>query len=87
MVTPEHNFEISWNLDNSIWAIGENSIKEAGCIHTTQGLEFEYVGVIIGDDLQYRDGQVTTDYTKRAKTDQSLNENNRKHRLLQFNVT
>ncbi|SOC24124.1 hypothetical protein SAMN05880501_11697 [Ureibacillus xyleni] len=69
---PEHNFGISWNLDNSIWAIGENSVREAGCIHTTQGLEFEYAGVIIGDDLQFNGGQVITDYTKRAKTDQSL---------------
>lgn len=68
----EHNFGISWNLDNSIWAISEHSVHEAGCIHTTQGLEFEYAGVIIGDDLQYREGAVVTDYTKRAKTDQSL---------------
>jgi uncharacterized protein len=69
----EHNFGMSWNLDNSTtWAIDENSVHEAGCIHTCQGLEFDYVGVIIGDDLRYEGGQVITDYTKRAKTDQSL---------------
>ena len=50
----EHNFGISWNLENSTtYAIDPDSINEAGCIHTTQGLEFEYVGVIIGDDLRY----------------------------------
>jgi len=43
-----------------------------GCIHTCQGLEFAYVGVIIGPDLQYRDGQVIVDYTERASTDYSL---------------
>src|SRR5699024_5585313 len=32
----------------------------------------DYVGVIIGDDLIYRDGVVKTDHTKRAKTDRSL---------------
>jgi uncharacterized protein len=70
---PEYKFGISWNLDNSAtWAIDSNSVKEAGCIHTCQGLEFDYVGVIIGDDLIYRDGQVQTDFTKRAKTDSSL---------------
>lgn len=69
---PEYNFEISWNLQKSAWAIDQSTVREAGCIHTTQGLEFEYAGVIIGDDLQYRDGHVITDYTKRAKTDQSL---------------
>jgi uncharacterized protein len=73
IVIPEHNFSMSWNLGNSeTWAIDEHSLREAGCIHTCQGLEFDYVGVIIGDDLIYKDGQVQTDYTKRAKTDQSL---------------
>ncbi|MDN4527135.1 DUF2075 domain-containing protein [Fictibacillus fluitans] len=69
---PEHNFEISWNLSDSIWAIEQDSVSEAGCIHTSQGLEFDYVGVIIGPDISCRDGHVVTDYTKRAKTDQSL---------------
>ena len=71
---PEYNFEISWNLDSGeAFAIGENSINEAGCIHTVQGLEFDYVGVIIGDDLRYKDNHIITDFTKRAKTDTSLN--------------
>jgi uncharacterized protein len=70
---PEHKFGMSWNLDNSAtWAIDESSVSEIGCIHTCQGLEFDYVGVIIGDDLVYKDGEVITDYTKRAKTDNSL---------------
>lgn len=30
-------------------------VNEIGCIYTSQGLEFDYVGVIIGDDLKYRD--------------------------------
>ncbi|MFB5195279.1 DNA/RNA helicase domain-containing protein [Neobacillus sp. KR4-4] len=72
IVIPEYNFEISWNLKDSIWAIDQNSVSEAGCIHTAQGLEFDFVGVIIGPDLRYENGEVITDYTKRAKTDQSL---------------
>ena len=67
------DFEISWNLKNTTtFAIDEDSINEAGCIHTSQGLEFDYVGVIIGDDMRYEDGKVITDFTKRARTDQSL---------------
>ncbi len=70
---PEYNFAMSWNLGNSeTWAIDEDSVNEIGCIHTSQGLEFDYIGVIIGDDLKYRDGKIITDYTKRASTDQSL---------------
>lgn len=73
IVIPEYNFKMSWNLGNTdTWAIDSDSVYQAGCIHTCQGLEFEYVGVIIGDDLVYRNGKVITDHTKRAKTDQSL---------------
>ena len=70
---PEFGFGMSWNLSStSTWAIDEGSINEIGCIHTCQGLEFDYVGVIIGDDMRYEDGTVVTDASKRAKTDQSL---------------
>ena len=70
---PNYNFGISWNLENSEpFAIDKNSINEAGCVHTVQGLEFDYVGVIIGEDLRYEDNHIITDYKKRAKTDHSL---------------
>ena len=70
---PEYDFAMSWNLNNSkTWAIDPDSVNEVGCIHTCQGLEFDYVGVIIGDDLRYEDGKIVTDVTKRAKTDQSI---------------
>lgn len=66
-------YGISWNLDGGdAFAINPDSVHEAGCIHTSQGLEFDYVGVIIGDDLRFRDGKVVTDYSKRARTDQSM---------------
>ena len=69
----EDDFKARWNFSNTTtWAIDENSFEQVGCIHTSQGLEFDYVGVIIGKDLIYRNGHVITDYTKRAKTDNSL---------------
>lgn len=67
------DYGISWNLDGGeAFAIDENSVHEAGCIHTSQGLEFDYVGVIIGDDMRYLNGKIVTDFSKRAKTDQSM---------------
>ena len=70
---PKYNFGMSWNLGNSnTWAIDSDSVNEVGCIHTCQGLEFDYVGVIIGDDLRYENDHIVTDYTKRASTDSSL---------------
>jgi len=67
------DFEMSWNLGSGDpFAVSDTSINEVGCIHTSQGLEFDYVGVIVGDDIRYEDGKVITDFTKRARTDQSL---------------
>lgn len=67
------DFEMSWNLGNSqTYAIDHTSVNEIGCIHTSQGLEFDYVGVIIGRDMIYKDEKIVTDFTKRARTDQSL---------------
>lgn len=57
-----------WNSRKvgSTWAIDESGIDQVGCIHTSQGLEFDYVGIIIGDDLAYSDETSTfyTDYKK-----------------------
>lgn len=67
------DFEMSWNLENGEpFAVSDTSINEVGCIHTSQGIEFDYVGVIIGDDMRFEDGHVITDFTRRARTDQSL---------------
>ena len=50
----EDNFKAKWNLANDkVWAINPDSFEEIGCIHTAQGLEFDYVGVFIGKDLTY----------------------------------
>lgn len=73
IVIPSENFKAQWNFNNtSTWAIDEDSINQIGCIHTSQGLEFDYVGVIIGNDLRYKNDKVITDFSKRAKTDKSL---------------
>ena len=69
----KHNFHMSWNLSNTTWAIDRDSVGQIGCIHTSQGLEFDYVGVIIGNDIRYDGERIITDFTKRAKTDKSLN--------------
>ncbi|NCB33799.1 MAG: DUF2075 domain-containing protein [Erysipelotrichia bacterium] len=73
IVIDPYHFAMSWNLSSgSPWADDAGSVDQCGCIHTCQGLEFETVGVLIGDDMRYENGRVITDYTKRAGTDQSL---------------
>lgn len=67
------DFAMRWNLSSDpTFAISKSSIDQVGCIHTTQGLEFSYVGVIIGNDLRFEKGRVITDFSKRAKSDKSL---------------
>lgn len=49
---PEYNFHLPWNnpnIDN--WAHHQSTQFEVGCIHTTQGLEFDSAYVIIGKDI------------------------------------
>lgn len=67
----EDGFKAKWNFSNTIFAIDPNSFDQVGCIHTTQGLEFDYCGIIIGQDLRYERGVVITDPSKEAKSDKS----------------
>ncbi len=69
-----NGFKAKWNLANdNIWAVNPNSFDEVGCIHTAQGLEFDYVGVIIGKDLSFdvATGKVVVDQTAISKDDKS----------------
>jgi DUF2075 family protein len=70
----EFGYKATWNLtsDGSEWIISPKSVEEVGCIHTCQGLEVDYIGVIIGRDLIAVDGVLKTDPSARAKTDKSL---------------
>tara|TARA_R110002020_G_scaffold27170_4_gene87470 strand:+ start:11556 stop:13448 length:1893 start_codon:yes stop_codon:yes gene_type:complete len=74
IVIPEHGYERQWNLtaDESLWIIAPHSVEQVGCIHTCQGLEVDYIGVIVGPDLLYRDGRLTTRVEGRSRQDRSV---------------
>ena len=71
---PQFGYRRRWNLgkDGSLWIVAPSSVEQVGCIHTCQGLELDYVGVIIGPDLSLREGRVAPDPSKRASSDQSV---------------
>ncbi|MDP9249010.1 MAG: DUF2075 domain-containing protein [bacterium] len=53
-----HDIEIDglklvWNSTNIDWVNSPNAVNEVGCIHTVQGYDLNYVGVIIGPELSY----------------------------------
>jgi DUF2075 family protein len=74
VVIPEHGFGMQWNLvqDGGLWIMAPDSVKQIGCIHTCQGLEVDYIGVIVGPDLVVRDGKVKTFPLARSRQDQSI---------------
>lgn len=67
-------YEATWNLTEhgQSWIIQPESVTEVGCIHTCQGLELDYVGVIIGPDMIVRNGKIVTDVSQRASSDRSV---------------
>ncbi len=71
---PEHQFSMQWNLvdDGMLWLIKTESVNQIGCIHTCQGLELDYAGIIIGKDLVVRNGVVETNALERAPQDRSV---------------
>jgi len=48
-----NNVELQWNGENIDWINSPNSINEVGCIHTTQGYDLNYTGIIFGNEITY----------------------------------
>jgi DUF2075 family protein len=55
------DFQRPWNLRepvdgnpaSNLWAYNEKGFGQVGCVYSAQGFEFDYIGVIIGNDLVY----------------------------------
>jgi len=65
------DFAAQWNFSTTDFGTNPNSFNQIGCIYSTQGLEFEYVGIIIERDLRYENGMVITDRSHVARTENS----------------
>lgn len=46
-------FKLVWNSTTRDWVNSHNALNEVGCIHTVQGYDLNYVGVIIGPEVSY----------------------------------
>ena len=67
-------FTAKWNDEqDKTWAISPGSFENVGCIHTAQGVEFDYVGVLIGRDLAYDPlrNEIVTDKSRISRDDHS----------------
>lgn len=67
------DFKKAWNPNQEFrkklqyeWYIGKDPkfLNQVGCVYTTQGLEFDYTGVIFWDDLYWENGKWKIDLNK-----------------------
>jgi hypothetical protein len=67
------DFQAKWNMNKKdySWLYDDNSFENIGSIHTCQGLDLEYCGVILGKDIRFENGKIIFDQTKIAKSDNS----------------
>lgn len=49
----ENGVKLKWNSTPKDWINSENSVDEVGCIHTTQGYDLNYTGIIFGREISY----------------------------------
>jgi len=45
--------QLRWNSTNKDWINTQGAESEVGCIHTTQGYDLNYTGVIFGHEIRY----------------------------------
>ncbi len=45
--------KFKWNSEQEDWVNSKNAFKEVGCIHTTQGYDLNYAGIIFGKEISY----------------------------------
>ncbi len=45
------DLKFQWNLDNIEFILKDNNAEQIGCIHTTQGYDLNYVGIIFGPEI------------------------------------
>lgn len=47
------SLSLKWNSTSVDWINAPNSVAEVGCIHTTQGYDLNYAGIIFGHEIGY----------------------------------
>ncbi|WP_294353031.1 DNA/RNA helicase domain-containing protein [uncultured Clostridium sp.] len=50
--------KLRWNSTSKDWINSKNAINEVGCIHTTQGYDINYAGIILGNEIVYRNNKI-----------------------------
>lgn len=73
--------QLRWNSTQRAWISAPGSVQEVGSIHTVQGYDLNYVGVIIGRDLRYDPATERIVFDRSEYHDKKGRENNPKRGL------
>jgi len=68
--------QMQWNQTPVDWINSANSVNEVGSIHTVQGYDLNYAGVIIGPDLSYDEATQKLVFNRDSYFDTKGKENN-----------
>ncbi len=72
----EKNLKVKWNTKTEDWVNSPGALREAGSIHTVQGYDLNYCGVIIGRDLIMEDGRIKFNrksyFDKKTRNDEEM---------------
>lgn len=67
---------LRWNRVQTDWIASAGSVDEVGSIHTVQGYDLNYAGVIIGSDLRFDEASGTMRFHRKSYFDKKGVENN-----------
>ncbi|WP_426623411.1 DNA/RNA helicase domain-containing protein [Leifsonia sp. McL0607] len=73
----EQGHTFRWNSVQTDWVSSPNALSEVGSIHTVQGYDLNYTGVIIGPDLKYDPVKREMYFDRESYFDAKGKENNR----------
>ena len=48
-----NDVQLQWNQTSTDWINTKDAVEEVGCIHTTQGYDLNYAGIILGNEITY----------------------------------
>jgi DUF2075 family protein len=72
------DFAMSWEKKDTFWkwATDDSGMEQVGTVYTAQGFEFDYIGVIFGNDLIYDNGQQEWKSVSQNSHDTQVKRNN-----------
>lgn len=76
--------KLRWNSIAKDWINSENAINEVGCIHTTQGYDINYAGIILGNEIVYRNNKI--EVIKENYYDKYINTFNSTYKVLEKEI-